>query len=432
MDRTYDLREFLKTGEQLTDDGSGPGINSTVFARAQAAVTAAGRPGEVFIPDGDYVLGETATANGVHIAIRWATRCGWVGESQAGTRLYSDAGSTPFVAAYGPALEDVTFRRLTLDCSAQHASGYTTQLKGLFAQDIKRLRVEDVTFIGSWSTALGCDALQDYQFSRLTFYNPGRQIDALNLDPATKSGCSAIGIGTGKYQREAGTISDVIVHDAGRIGLFYEKQTTYPYLSRGHVATNVVVMDSWAALQDAGCDGLNADVKALDCDHGALIGQTILAPTSGMNGDVRIDAERSKVAGVLLGDMGNSERYTICGRAVDSPTGYGVLTTAGRQISDGLTLDVEADGNALAGIYIKPTPDPVRGLTVAGTARNNDHEGVVLETDTDGAIVMADASDYREDPQQTIALFLKGGHTHTQLNRAGLVATGSAQGVVVA
>jgi hypothetical protein len=92
------------------------------------------------------------------------------------------------------------------------------------------------------------------------------------------SGGSGVGVGTGKYQSEPGIIHDIVVHGAGRCGLFYEKQSAYTYYSRGHVARGVTSIGSWAGLHDAGCDGLDAEIGATDGTYGLLLDQSTLAP----------------------------------------------------------------------------------------------------------------------------------------------------------
>jgi hypothetical protein len=301
----YDLREFATDAAPLFNADASPANVSAVIIAAIAELGSYTRPRTLRLPNGTYVATQSGTdvAHSANYGVQWQSKLSLVGESRDGCVIASDAGSTPFYAAYGSTLTDIEFGNLTIDCTAQVAGAYTTQLKAIFAQDIQRFHAHGLRIIGSWATSIGCDALVDYLMHDILITNPGRGITALGIDPATVSGGSGIGVGTGKYQDEAGIIHDVIVRGAGRCGLFYEKQSAYTYYSRGHVAHHVKAIGCWAGLHDAGCDGLDAEINATDGVYGLLLDQSSLSPNAGYNGHVRLTSKRNSGGDVALGKV---------------------------------------------------------------------------------------------------------------------------------
>lgn len=294
------------------------------------------------------------------------------------------------------------------------APTYTTQLKAMFMQDITRLHVHDMHFIGSWGSSLGCDALVDYNFHDLSIINPGRGVAASNVtDPATVSGASGIGIGTGKYQNEQGTISNVIVHDAGRLALFYEKQSAYSYFSRGHVATNVTAVGCWGGIQDAGCDGLEASLTATDGTYGVVLDSTTLVDRAGKNGRINVHAERNATANILLGAIPDGS-YEVIGIARSATAGPGVYAPASANLGARLRLNLSADNNAGPG-YLIQAPTTVKSLRIRGTALNNGQnagqtyrDGVTVASPTDLLDVDVSAIDDQTTMTQQNGIHLVG------------------------
>jgi hypothetical protein len=302
---------------------------------------------------------------------------------------------------------------------------YTTQLKALFMQDVERLHVHDMVFRGSWGTSIGCDALVDYSLHDVTLYEPGRGIRMAKVtDPSTMSGASGIGIGTGKYQNEPGLINNVIVHDAGRNAIFYERQSAYTYFSRGHVARNITAIGCWAGLQDCGADGLVADITATDGTYGVFLDGTSLEPKAGVNGRITVHAERNSKANVYLGNIPDGS-YEVNGVARGATAGPGVLADVSSSLGPRISLNLTADNNAGSGVLIR-TATPVKSLRIRGTARNNGtdagqtyRDGVTIAAPTDLLDVDVVALDDKTTPTQQNGIHLVGAVTATRPRLAG-------------
>jgi hypothetical protein len=382
---TYDIREFATDAAPIVNaNGSvadiGPAI--TAFLAAMASTTT---PRKLFVPDGTYKILQSGTdaPHSANYGVLWGDKLGLVGESMGGTIIQSDAGSTPFYHAYGAAtLSDIEFGNMTIDCSAQTNGSYTTQLKAMFMQDIQRLHVHDIRFVGSWATSLGCDALVDYLIHDLIIENPGRGIGALALNPASVSGGSGVGVGTGKYQSEPGIVHDIVVHGAGRCALFYEKQSAYSFYSRGHVARGVKSIGSWAGLHDAGCDGLDAEINATDGTYGVLLDLSTLAPNAGFNGNVVLASKRNSGGDVALGKV-SANAFQI----IDGPY---VITGSGKS-GPGASRTVYLAGASLNAKSVAVSLDPVSTTVLAATPTGDlyaDNFGAA-----DGTLAAATAGD---------------------------------------
>jgi hypothetical protein len=421
--RSFDIRGFVQAGESLVTDGSGPGNNTAIFQRAIDALTALGYPATIYAPNGRYVLAQAGVNNAVPYALQWKTRVGLRGESEAGTVFLSDAGSTPLFGAYGPQLVDCSFTDFTVDAAAQTNGSYTTQLKGMFMQDLLRPRWAHVTIRNAWATGLGCDYLVDAQLNQVTTIGNGRGIAATGSDPLAVSGGSGVGIGTGKYQSEPMVITGLISRGNGRGGLFFEKQTTATFYARGIKVIGAVLVGNGFGLQDCGCDGLDADITATDNTiAGVLLDGTLLNANAGYNGRIsgRIDRNGSTaiaVSGnVVLGAMpaGNYRIGSAGATAASSPM-YGVISRTTAVLGPRIVLDLAADKNGAAGVYIQPNGATVRALTISGSARDNGQdntqtrrEGVVVAVDTDLLDVSAVCIDDQTSPTQTYGLYTKG------------------------
>lgn len=415
------LESFVANGESLVLDGVGYGDNSAILQRAidqQAASSVFSWA--VVIPIGALRLKTSGTVNGAKYGVRVKNRSRIIGADMVSSKIISDTDSTPIFAAYGGTLTDVEIGNLTIECTSQYqekngAPEYTTQLKAMFMQDIIRPRFHDLIIRDSWGTSIGCDALVDYAMSNILIYTPGRGIGVSGIDPFLASGGSGVGIGTGKYRDEAGTISGLVVHGAGRVALFYEKQTQYTNLSRGHVARNVVSVGSWAALHDCGCDGLDAEVTSIGDQHGLLLDGTYLEPHAGINGDVKINVDGATKAGVLLGAMPEG-KYKISGQVIRSKAG--VLSKTGAKIGPNVQLRVDTRENQGAGVYVASSTFPVKALTVTGRHENNGQDtsstqrsGVIIDVATDMLDINVVARDTQDARTQRYGVELRGTDT---------------------
>jgi hypothetical protein len=310
-----------------------------------------------------------------------------------------------------------------VDAAAQTNGSYTTQLKGMFMQDLLRPRWAHVTIRNAWATGLGCDYLVDAQLNQVTTIGNGRGIAATGSDPLAVSGGSGVGIGTGKYQSEPMVITGLISRGNGRGGLFFEKQTTATFYARGIKVIGAVLVGNGFGLQDCGCDGLDADITATDNTiAGVLLDGTLLNANAGYNGRIsgRIDRNGSTaiaVSGnVVLGAMpaGNYRIGSAGATAASSPM-YGVISRTTAVLGPRIVLDLAADKNGAAGVYIQPNGATVRALTISGSARDNGQdntqtrrEGVVVAVDTDLLDVSAVCIDDQTSPTQTYGLYTKG------------------------
>ncbi|MFE8884932.1 fibronectin type III domain-containing protein [Pseudarthrobacter enclensis] len=366
---------FTASNDQITTGTHGLAVGDHVFFRGLSANSG-------LLPDTDYVVKSVVSSTKFTVSL-------------------TAGGATVDILSDGTA-------------TAVNKPVYTTQYKGLFMQDIERLHVHDMVFKGSWGTSIGCDALVDYNFHDLTFYEPGRGIRmAAVADPATASGASAIGIGTGKYQYEPGLINNVIVRNAGRNAIFYERQTAYTYFSRGHVAKNVTAIGCWSGLQDCGADGLVADLSATDGTYGVYLDGTSLEPKAGINGRVTVQAERNSKAGVYFGNIPDGS-YEVNGVARGTTAGPGVWAGPASTIGPRVSWNGTADNNAGSGVLIQ-APQSVKALRIRGTARGNGtdagqtyRDGVTITSPTDLLDIDVVALDDKASPTQQNGIRLVG------------------------
>lgn len=107
------------------------------------------------------------------------------------------------------------------------------------------------------STGLGSDFLRDYLIDNVIAENCGR------LGAITDLGCAGIGIGTGAYQEEAGTVRNSVTRNNKRAGVFWEKQSimvggtdTTPYFSRGAKLIGHTSEGNLFGIGDQGMEGL--------------------------------------------------------------------------------------------------------------------------------------------------------------------------------
>jgi hypothetical protein len=337
------IEEFVQEGEQLVSDGSSPGDNSVIFQRAEDTFEALWnvdkRPRQYAVPDGIYKLSKTAGTIGGSNPARCITKKSGAGiatSSQRGVIFQAPADATPFVAAYAFGdIEDVYCDPHVVDCSAQTNSTYTTGLKGWFIQGLKRARFTNILVKNSWGTGFGCDFLVDVVVTGEAD-GCGRGIKVMGVDPLATSGGSGFGIGTGRYEIENFYL-DVTAKNCGFHGVFTETQPSPPFpFTRGSYI-RATVINNFVGFRDCGSDGLVADITSIGNTYaGVLHDKTILAPSAGINGAVRLMSTSDNV-GLMLGDS-HAGGYRFSGEILKAKT-HGVLAPSSAFIGPRTAID---------------------------------------------------------------------------------------------
>lgn len=140
----------------------------------------------------------------------------------------------------GEVLSGCTFENFTVDMSEASLTTYTHRGKAFYFSGIKDCVFRDLRLIGTPSTSLGIDMLDNVVMDSIYVYQGGRQWTLGG------NGGAGIGIGTGKWANENYIIRNCICDDCGHFGIFLEdqgifsatKDKNYP---KGQIISNNII-----------------------------------------------------------------------------------------------------------------------------------------------------------------------------------------------
>lgn len=138
------------------------------------------------------------------------------------------------------ALVGCSFSNFTVDMTDLTMATYTHKGKAFYVSGIKDSIFRDLRLIGTPSTALGIDMLDNVVIDSIYCYNCGRQW------ASGGNGGACIGIGTGKWANENYIIRNCVIDTAGHFGIFLEDQGIFGtahnrYYSKGQIICNNVI-----------------------------------------------------------------------------------------------------------------------------------------------------------------------------------------------
>lgn len=267
--------------------------------------------------------------------MNWKTGVGLVGESRQACIFFAPQTLSFITGNHtspGYSHDDCHFADFTVDGVNQASARYSTGIKGIFIQFMRRARFDRVTVRNTFATGFGVDHLQGAAFTDCLADNCGRGIKHLGLNPATVSGGSGFGIGTGGSTVEGCSLSDCVATNNGLHGIFSEKQTSQRHHPQGFWVSGCFVSGNWIGFRDCGSTGAvvvgNQFVGNRCC--GVSLDKTILAPNAGSDGLI-VDnvisgngadagAFAAAGAGVVIGAAALGG-YTVRGNEIHGNTG---------------------------------------------------------------------------------------------------------------
>ncbi|WP_442575855.1 right-handed parallel beta-helix repeat-containing protein [Microbacterium sp. F51-2R] len=358
-----DIREFLADGETLIRNNTG--TNHVLFQRAIDALTVeyAAQSGtfakigyQIVVPAGLYRFTTKLT---------WKTGVGIRGAGMGQTIFYPVGNQSFIDGSYpgaGYTFDDCTFQDFDVDGTSQTNSSYTTQIKGIFIQYMKRARWERVRVRNTWATGFGVDHLEGAIFVDCVAEGCGRGIFEKSVDPKTASGGSGFGIGTGGSPTESVTIINCTSRNNGIYGFFTEKQNGETYYPNGFRLIGSHGEGNWIGFKDCGSTGAIVQGNHFIGNRyaGVAIDDTILAPQGGVDGLIRGNVISGNGgspltytgAGVILGKA-STGGYTIASNEIFGNTGYGICIPSTADLGAGVCIDSNrVHSNTLGGIAV--------------------------------------------------------------------------------
>lgn len=407
-----DIRDFLLPGEIL--DTTNKTNMTPLFQRAVDAlgVEYAAQTGsfgvlglQIYVPNGLYRF---------DTQLNWKPGVGIVGESNFGTIFFPRTNHS-FIDGSGKGASypftDCNFTRFAVDGKFQNVDGYTTNVKGIFIQHMKRSTYESVIVRNTWATGFGVDHLEDTVFINCVADGNGRGLAVHKSDPHTSSGHSGFGIGSGGSQLEAVSIINCIAKNNGLYGIFTEKQKNQDLFPDGLRVIGCVSTGNWVGFKDCGSTG--AIVQGNQFMHNTLAGVALdgthLVPTAGKDGLITNNVIAYNAIGLLIGSA-SLGGYRISGNEIYKNVSHGIHapTTAsigkryifrGNNVhengGDGMRVETSSDmmtidtnqfwGNRGTDFALLGADKAANGLSLSG----NDFRGasLVVQQRLDGAIV---------------------------------------------
>lgn len=158
-----------------------------------------------------------------------------IGNTKEGATLFwqSDSGS-------GEILTGCTYSNFTVDMQEASLTTYSHRGKAFFCGGIKNCVFRDLRLLGTPSTSLGIDMLDNVVMDSIYVYKGGRQWSYGG------NGGAGIGIGTGKWADENYIIRNCVCVECGHFGIFLEDQGIFAapkvqnYPSGQIIANNVI------------------------------------------------------------------------------------------------------------------------------------------------------------------------------------------------
>ena len=206
--------------------------------------------GVIFIPDGTYLFDSKVSAKAlgdyVETLLEVKTGVSIIGESISKTVLKvtgeTETGTSLFAqhSDYsGEILTGCSFEKFTVDMSEANLVTYSHKGKAFHFSGIKDCVFRDLRLIGTPSTSLGIDMLDNVVMDSIYVYQGGRQWTSGG------SGGAGIGIGTGKWAHENYIIRNCVCDECGHFGIFLEDQGLFDGLtqnySKGQIIANNVI-----------------------------------------------------------------------------------------------------------------------------------------------------------------------------------------------
>lgn len=118
----------------------------------------------------------------------------------------------------GEILSGCTYSNFTVDMSEASLTTYSHRGKAFYFSGIQDCVFRDLKLVGTPSTSLGIDMLDNVVIDSVYVYQGGRQW------LLGGNGGAGIGIGTGKWENENYIIRNCICDDCGHFGIFLEDQ----------------------------------------------------------------------------------------------------------------------------------------------------------------------------------------------------------------
>lgn len=140
----------------------------------------------------------------------------------------------------GAILTGCSFSNFTVDMSDASLTNYTHRGKAFYFSGIRDCVFRDLKLVGTPSTSLGIDMLDNVVMDSIYVYQGGRQWS--DGGP----GGAGIGIGTGKWEHENYIIRNCVCDDCGHFGIFLEDQGIFDAsklqnFPKGQIIANNVV-----------------------------------------------------------------------------------------------------------------------------------------------------------------------------------------------
>lgn len=196
--------------------------NNAAFQALIDLVSAAGG-GEIVFPSGVFNFVQTGTGKILYmkdnVTIKgsgFSTVLRVSGHSPGGDSLFYY-----IVSGFTKPIVNCHFRDLMIDQTDCTTTGYTTNGKAIFFQDLKDCSFKNIILKGSPASALGIDYLRNVVIDGIQCINSGRKWTNGNY------GGAGIGIGSGLYEDESFQIVNNICDNCGQYGIFIEAQNIF-------------------------------------------------------------------------------------------------------------------------------------------------------------------------------------------------------------
>ena len=225
--------------------------DNTAAMQALIDLVYANGGGIIWVPIGTYVFDSEASAwnlNGnMTILCNAKKGVSIIGES-LDRSVFKVIGNTANGAAMfgqhsetaGELLTGCTYSNFSVDMSKASLTNYTHRGKAFYFSGVKDCVFRDLRLIGTPSTSLGIDMLDNVVMDSIYVYQGGRQW------VENGSGGAGIGIGTGKWSSENYVIRNCVCDSCGHYGIFLEDQGIFSNpavqnYTKGQIITNNVV-----------------------------------------------------------------------------------------------------------------------------------------------------------------------------------------------
>lgn len=205
----------------------------------------------------------------------------------------------------------------------------------------------------------------------------------LSFDPLTSSGCSGVGIGTGRFADESFDLT-CYTDGNGFHGTFTETQGSESYsYAAGSQRLYVFASNNYVGFRDCGSNGLETVLTTRGNKYAEVLhAKTILNDVLGTNGKCTVNLVGAAGTGILFGAGTLRGPYTFTGE-IRNGAGNGVGTRSDAALPPRLTLALDIHDNAGAAVSLDKGSDQLtvrvrewgnggKGLALKGTGTAND------------------------------------------------------------